>query len=245
MCNRAYLQGNPKEERLRMQHLAIIPDGNRRWASKNKLQAIFGHKKGMEAVRTAIDVCVKNNIKYLSFYTFSLENFRRSEEEKSYLFDLIADGFKSRLSELIAAGVRIRFIGDRNYFPERISHVIADIENQTQHLSALNLSLLFCYGSRGEVVDTVKRLAQKIKDGFLAIEDITEETISDSLWTAGIPDPDLIVRTSGIVRISNFLLYQAAYSEFSFLNCYWPEVTSDILEECINKFQDTQRNFGK
>jgi len=228
-----------------MQHLAIIPDGNRRWAAKNKLQAIFGHRTGMEAVRTAIKVCINNNIKYLSFYTFSLENFRRSEEEKSYLFDLIADGFKSRLSELISSGVRIRFIGDKNYFPERIRGVITDIENETQHLDVLNLSLLFCYGSRGEIVNTVKILAQKVKDGILSIEDINEDTVSDSLWTAGLPDPDLVIRTSGIVRISNFLLYQAAYSEFSFLNCYWPEVTSDILEECIAKFYDTQRNFGK
>jgi len=228
-----------------MQHLAIIPDGNRRWAAKNKLQALLGHRTGMETVRTAIKVCIKNNIKYLSFYTFSLENFKRSEEEKSYLFALLTDGFRKNLPELVAQNIRVRFLGDRALFPEKIRDIINEVEAKTAHLNKLNLNLLFCYGSRGEIAHAVKVLAQKVKDGILSIEDINEDTVSNSLWTAGIPDPDLVLRTSGTVRTSNFLLYQSAYSEWSFLDCHWPEVTAELLEQNIDKFKEIKRNFGK
>jgi undecaprenyl diphosphate synthase len=228
-----------------MQHLAIIPDGNRRWAKKNKFKSLLGHKKGLQAFRLAIKFCIKRGIKFLSIYTFSLENFKRSEDEKNYLVELFVNEFPKQLPELIEQGIRVRFLGDRNYFPEKVRPVIDEIEEKTKHLDLLNFNLLFCYGAKGEIVHAVKNLAKKVKDGNLNINDINEQSISDSLWTTGIPDPDLIIRTSGIIRLSNFLLYQAAYSEFAFLECYWPEVTEAHLADCVNKFEEVQRNFGK
>lgn len=227
-----------------MQHLAIIPDGNRRWAKANKLESIFGHRKGLDIVKTAIKVCIKKRIKYLSFYTFSLENFNRSEIEKKYLFSMLADEFRSALPGLVKEGIRVRFIGDSSYFPEIIKETVIDVERETASGDRLNLNLLFCYGSRGEVVHAAKTLAQKVKAGLLQIEEITEESLSDSLWTAGTPDPDLIVRTGNTMRTSNYLLYQGAYAEYMFLEQYWPEVTEEILGSCIDKFQDIKRNFG-
>jgi len=227
-----------------MQHLAIIPDGNRRWATKNKLESFFGHKKGLNSVRSAIKVCIKNNIKYLSFYTFSLENFRRSEHEKNYLFNLLTTEVTKELPELIKQKIRVKFLGDATYFPKTVHTAIKQIEEQTKDLNVLQLNLLFCYGSQQEMVHAVKTLAQQVKDGKLDINDIDTQKITNSLWTTGIPDPDLIIRTSGATRLSNFLLYQAAYSEFLFLDYFWPEITEQILEKSLYKFTHVQRNFG-
>ncbi|MFA5306344.1 MAG: polyprenyl diphosphate synthase [Candidatus Babeliales bacterium] len=228
-----------------MQHLAIIPDGNRRWAAQHKLESFFGHKKGLEPVQSAIKVCIEKSIRHLSFYTFSLENFKRSDHEKSYLFNLLADNFISKLPDLIKNGVRIRFIGDRSRFPEKIRAIVHQTEQETEHLSTLNVNLLFCYGATAELTQAVRAIAQQVKDGIITPEQITEETLRSSLWTVGIPDPDLIIRTGGLARLSNFLLFQSAYSEFSFLDCYWPDVTEEKLKTCIDQFNQTKRNFGQ
>ncbi len=228
-----------------MQHLAIIPDGNRRWAKQNKLESFFGHQRGMEVVRYAIQACIKNSVKYLSFYTFSTENFRRSDIEKNYLFNLLVDGFTKNLPELISNGVRVCFIGDRALFPEKVRVAADHIEDQTKHLDKLQLNLLFCYGATAEITHAVKALAHKVKMGLLQPEEIDETKVHDELWTAAMPDPDLIIRTGGVVRLSNFMLYQSAYAEFSFLDCFWPEVTEDLLERSIQKFDAVKRNFGQ
>jgi undecaprenyl diphosphate synthase len=228
-----------------MQHLAIIPDGNRRWAAQNKLESMFGHQRGMEQVRMAIRTCIQSGIRYLSFYTFSLENFKRSELEKKYLFNLLADGFSKELPELVKEGIRVRFIGDRQKFPDQLASVVKMVEEQTKHLTRLNLSLLFCYGGTAEIVAAVKQIAQQAKDGHVEVEAITERTVHDALWTADLPDPDLIIRAGGESRLSNYLLYQAAYSEFRVLETYWPAVTEAELAECIEKFNQTKRNFGQ
>ena len=228
-----------------MQHLAIIPDGNRRWAKKNKLRSLLGHQKGMDAFEVATKFCIKNKIKYLSIYSFSLENFNRSEEEKSYLFDLLIKQTQTKLASFIKNGIRIRFIGDRSYFPKKVVPAIAELEEKTKHLDTLNLNLLFCYGAKLELVHAAKELAKKVKAGILDVDDIDENQISNSLWTANMPDPDLIIRTSGRCRLSNFLLYQAAYSEFMFLDCFWPEITHGHLQNCFDEFKNIQRNFGK
>lgn len=227
-----------------MQHLAIIPDGNRRWATQNKLESFFGHKRGFETVRTAIKVCLNNKIKYLSLYTFSSENFKRSDLEKNYLFDLLAQGFKDNVQELIDQDIRVSFIGDRHLFPDKIKDVVTVIEEKTQHAQTLFLNLLFCYGARAEIVNAAKEIAKRVTCGALKIEDITEETFQNALWTGTMPDPDLIIRTGKVSRLSNFLLYQAAYSEFAFPDCFWPEITEQILESYIEKFKETKRNFG-
>jgi len=227
-----------------MNHLAIIPDGNRRWAKEHKLEAFFGHKKGVDAVRSAITVCIKNGIKYLSFYTFSLENINRPELEKSYLFKLLSTEFTSLLPELIKEKVRVRFLGDRNLFPKDIRTTIGDVEEKTKHLNTLNLNLLFFYGGQQEIAQAMQKIASQVQHGELEIKDISVNTIKDSLWTSGMPDPELIIRTSGISRLSNFLLYQAAYSEFMFLDSFWPETNEAMLQGCIDKFTGIKRNFG-
>jgi undecaprenyl diphosphate synthase len=228
-----------------MQHLAIIPDGNRRWAAQHKIESFLGHKKGMEVIRTAINICIKKNIQHLSFYTFSLENFKRSDLEKNYLFNLLAENFLKELPELMRNGIRVRFIGDRSQFPKQLHAIIEQMEQQTENLSTLNLNLLFCYGATAEITNVVKNIAQKVKSGLLSPEQIDDTTIRASLWTHEIPDPDLIIRTGKQSRLSNFLLLQAAYSELMFLDSFWPDITEQKLEECIEVFNHAQRNFGK
>jgi undecaprenyl diphosphate synthase len=229
-----------------MQHLAIIPDGNRRWAKANKLESVFGHRKGMDVVKMALTVCVKKGIKFLSFYTFSLENFKRSEAERSYLFSMLSTEFRTAIPELVEQGVRVRFLGDESYFPESIRATIKEVESATESCTAINLNLLFCYGARQEIVHAAKVMAQKIKDGLLDVDSITEESLGRSLWTGSMPDPDLILRTgmANSPRISNFLLYQAAYSEWMFLDEYWPQMTEELLGGYIEKFDSIKRNFG-
>jgi len=227
-----------------MQHLAIIMDGIRRWAKKNKLASIMGHEKGFGTIETAIDFCIKSNIKYLSIYAFSLENFNRSEEEKKYLQNLFKKHIKKELVKFIKNGIRIRFVGDSNYFPKDLVSLIEDAEEKTKHLDKLNFNILFCYGSRQEVVDATKKIAQSVKDGLLDVDEINEKKLEDNLWTKGIPNPDLILRTGGDLRLSNFLLFQAAYSELEFLDCFWPEITNEHLQKCLDKFKKKKRNFG-
>lgn len=229
-----------------MQHLAIIPDGNRRWAKANKLESFFGHRRGLDVVKTAMRSCIKNGIKHLSFYTFSLENFRRSEVEKDYLFSMLASEFRGAIPELVRERIRVRFVGDNSYYPDAIKQTIEEVEKATASGDRLNLNLLFCYGARQELMFAAKVIAQKVKDGVLDIAAVTEETMNSVLWTAGTPDPDLIIRTGSgqSPRMSNFLLYQAAYSEWMFLDQYWPEVTEELLQSCIEKFQNIKRNFG-
>ncbi len=228
-----------------MQHLAIIPDGNRRWAAANKLEAYLGHRKGMESFQTAIRVCLDRGIGFLTFYTFSLENFKRSEMEKNYLFSSLPNEFLKNLPNLIEKGVKVQFLGEEQYYPSSLQQTIKEIHEKTQHLSNLTLSLLFCYGGRQELVNATRSIAQQVASGELKVGEINEHTIGNALWTSDMPDPDLIIRTSGIVRLSNFLLFQAAYSELKFLNCFWPEVNEEILRQCIDEFENVKRNFGK
>jgi len=228
-----------------MQHLAIIPDGNRRWARKDLKATFWGHKQGTQTVKTAIQFCLKNNIKHLSFYTFSLENFNRPEAEKNYLFELLANDFEEHLAKLKEQQVCVKFVGQNSSFPERLQPVIKVIERETREFNKLFLNLLFCYGAKQEIVDAAKRIAEKVKAGILNSSDIDEKVIHQHLWSSNVPDPDLIIRTGGLNRLSNFLLYQAAYSEFLFLDIFWPEITEKHLEDCLNKFNSTQRNFGK
>ncbi len=227
-----------------MQHLAIIPDGNRRWARQNKLKSFFGHRRGMDAVQSAMEVCLKNEIRYLSIYTFSIENFNRSEEEQEYLFKLLADGMEQELPNLISSGINVRFIGEEKLFPEKIQRVVDLIESATKSLNKLYLNLLFCYGAQQEIASAARILAQKVKAGVLDPDEITEESLSKELWTSGTPPPDLIIRTGGVVRLSNFLLFQSAYSEFKFVDSFWPEMTVEKIQGCVDEFRDVKRNFG-
>jgi undecaprenyl diphosphate synthase len=228
-----------------MQHLAMIMDGNRRWAKEKKFEAVTsGHRRGVDTAKIAIKFCIKNSIKYLSLYTFSLENFSRSSSEKKYIFNLLVDVLKKNIDDFIKRGIRVRFIGDRNYFPNFVLPVIEEVEKKTKYLKTLQLNMLFCYGAKQELVMAAKKLASRVKDGLLEPADIDENSFRSEMWIGDIPDPDIIIRTGMISRLSNFLLFQAAYSELMFLDCYWPEVSEEILQKCVDKFHMTQRNFG-
>ena len=232
-------------EKVDMRHLAIIPDGNRRWAARNKLKTLLGHQKGGHAVKDAISVCLKNKIKYLSIYIFSLENFNRGDLEKDYLFKMIPDQIKENRPNLLKNRVRVRFIGDKNVFPANALNVINSIEAETRDFDSLNLSFLFCYGGRQEIVAAIKDLAKDIAGGAVSADKVDEQTLRNYLWSASLPDPDLIIRTSGISRLSNFFTFQAAYSELMFLDRFWPDVNEECLQKCIDDYVAIARNFGK
>ncbi len=227
-----------------LNHLACIMDGNRRWAKQRGLLAWHGHREGMEAVRTVIDFCLENAIRYVSLYTFSLENFKRSTIEKRYLFNYLAKQAESELPVFIKKGIRVRFVGDRSYFPESLRSVCDRVESDTSSGNHLLLNLLFCYGGQQELVSGIKGIVQDIKAGIICEEDVDEERINHYLWTGAIPAPDLIIRTGGVRRLSNFLLYQAAYSELYFLDCMWPDLSKEHLEKALSSFINIKRNFG-
>lgn len=225
-------------------HLALIMDGNRRWAKKRLLTPWKGHSEGVEAAQRSIEFCLKKQIKFLSLYTFSLENFSRSMEEKSFLFEILAHETHNRLPELIHNGVRICFVGDRTLFPKALVSVVDDVEAQTKHLDRLQVNLLFCYGGQQEIAHACKRIAQKVKAGLISEDQIDEKLISEHVWTGAIKEPELIIRTGGRKRLSNFLLFQAAYSELYFLDCLWPDLQEHDLEVALQYFDDVTRNFG-
>jgi undecaprenyl diphosphate synthase len=227
-----------------MKHLALIMDGNRRWAAEQGMEPLLGHEKGRDAARRAIKFCIDSGIKYLSLYAFSIENFKRSKQEQKHLFDLLVNGIAGELDEFIKEGVRIRFIGDRRLFPRHLMPSVRSSEQKTRLCSNLVVNVLFCYGAQQEFVSAARKISLRVKQGKLAVEDITEDTIQKAMWTAGTPNPELIIRTGGRARLSNFLLYQAAYSELAFLDCHWPEITEAHLAQCVADFQAIQRNYG-
>lgn len=228
-----------------LKHLACIMDGNRRWAKQNGLVPWYGHRQGIEALKLAVQFCVEKQIPYLSLYTFSLENFKRSEQENSFLFDLILQEAEGSLKEFKNNNVRLRFIGDRSYFPARVAYVLEALEAETAQATGLTINLLFCYGGRQEIVAGVKRIVNDAKANHLKVDDIDEQLIKEYLWLGDCPDPDLIIRTGGYKRLSNFLLYQSAYTELYFLDCLWPELTRDELEDAVVYYEQCQKNFGK
>ena len=228
-----------------IRHLACIMDGNRRWAKQYGWLPWDGHREGIKAAQRAMDFCLEQNIAYLSLFAFSLENFKRSKKELQFLFSVLPNEIKKRLvDDALKKNIRICFVGDRLQFPKDARPVIDEIERATKDGTALQVNLFFCYGARQEIMHGVKALAQKIKDGLFSLDTVTDEQFEACLWTAGIPSPELIIRTGGVQRLSNFLLYQAAYSELYFLNCFWPEITSEHLQQALNSFGHRQRNFG-
>lgn len=228
-----------------IQHLACVMDGNRRWATSRGLPTLLGHKQGVTAVKTVVAFCLKQHIPYLSLYTFSLENFKRSLEEKSYLFNLIDEVVQQVAQDLVSQGVRIRFVGDRSLFPASVTTSCAAIERATAQADKLQLNILFCYGGRQEIVASVKNIAHQVAAGILLPDDITQEHIHNNLWMPPhIPDPDLIIRTGAVHRMSNFLTFQSVYSELIFFDCMWPDMTETLFEQAVQEFQRRSRRFG-
>ena len=226
-------------------HIAMVMDGNRRWAKKRGLIPMIGHSEGVNSVKSVIEFCLKKRIRYVSLYMFSIENFKRSTREKSFIFNLLMKMTRKNVAQLIKQGVRVRFVGDRSLFPDKVKMSCQQMEQETAHLDKLHLNLLFCYGGRQEIVESVKRIARKVKRGQLSEDDISEDLVKQNMWSGDIPDPEIIVRTGGAHRLSNFLLYQSAYSELYFLDCLWPDITMDDLEKVYEDFMQRKRNFGK
>ncbi len=238
------IQDIPQEKRIK--HLGIIMDGNRRWAKSHGYKPWIGHKKGVEPVRTTLEFCIKNQIAHLTLYVFSLENFNRPQEELSYLFDVLAQQIADQeLDKLFKEGIKVRFIGERSLFPEKLKPLIEDIESKTAQGDQLTLNLLFCYGGQQEIVAACQKIASEAAAGILDCEKITPEIFSHYLWSGPIPPPDLIIRTAGDQRLSNFLTWASAYSELCFLPCFWPEITDAILTESLEKFYQRKRTFGR
>ena len=221
-------------------------DGNRRWATRQSLVTLLGHKKGIEAIDVVVDFCLAKKIPYLSLYAYSIENlYNRSQEEQEYLFGQLAQEALRNVDNFKRKNVCIQFIGDRTLFPKNVQPVCQQVEEETARCNGLQLRLLLCYGGRQEIVDTAKRIAQNVVKGALKVDDITPELFESNMWTTGIPSPDLIIRTGGQQRLSNFLLYQAAYSELYFLDCMWPDISEKELELALIYYDECQKNLGK
>lgn len=227
-------------------HMACIMDGNRRWALRHKFKPWIGHRKGVESMRRAMKFCIKKNIAYLSLYSFSLENLtNRSEPEQDFLFNTLAHELYKELDDFVAQDIRIRFIGDRARFPKQVIPLCDEVERKTVHLKKLNLQLLLCYGGRQEITAGIKKIVTDVQAGKLCADTLTPEQVERYLWMGGIPDPELIVRTGGVKRLSNFLTYQSIYSELYFLDMLWPEVQESDLQGALDYYSSCRRNFGK
>ncbi|WP_434618816.1 isoprenyl transferase [Azospirillum sp. B2RO_4] len=225
-------------------HVAIIMDGNGRWAKARGLPRTAGHKKGVDAVRRTVEAARELGIGTLTIFSFSSENWRRPEEEVSDLMGLLRFYLRSEVAELHRAGVRLRVIGDRTRLSEDINRLIDNAEGLTRDNKVMTLVVALSYGSRLEIVHAARRLAEEVAAGRLKPEAIDEDALSARLYTADIPDPDLIIRTSGEKRISNFLLWQAAYAELVFVDTLWPDFTKRDLEAAIEEFHRRERRFG-
>jgi undecaprenyl diphosphate synthase len=226
------------------EHVAIIMDGNGRWAKQRGLPRTMGHRKGVDAVRETVRAAGDIGIKYLTLFAFSSENWRRPETEVSDLLGLLKAFIRRDLSELHRQNVRVKIIGDRHGLQNDILDLLIDAEETTKGNTALTLIIAFNYGSRDEIARAMVSLARDVEDGRLRAQDITPALINARLDTAGIPDPDLIIRTSGEERLSNFLLWQAAYSEFIFIPDYWPDFNREILYSALETFASRNRRFG-
>lgn len=224
-----------------LEHIAIIMDGNRRWAKEKNLPSAMGHKKGVDALKTTLRACKDFGIKYLTVYAFSTENWKRKKEEVDFLMELLAITLTNELAEMHSEGVVISFIGDISKLSDKLQKILANSVETTKNNSGVHLQIAFNYGARDEIVHAVKSIVEK----GVKSEDITEEMISENLYTKNIPDPDLLIRTGGEKRISNYLLWQIAYSEILVTDEYWPEFGRDSLARAVEEFKNRQRRFGK
>jgi undecaprenyl diphosphate synthase len=225
-------------------HVAIIMDGNGRWAKARGLPRYAGHRRGAEAVRRTVDASIELGIRYLTLYGFSSENWKRPANEVYDLMGLLRHYLRAEIAELHRNRVRLRIIGERNRLSPDINNLILKGEELTRDNDRLNLTIALSYGGRAELAGAARRLARLVQEGRLAPEGIDERAVADQLLTADLPDPDLVIRTSGEQRISNFLLWQSAYSELVFTSTYWPDFGKLDLERAINDFCGRERRYG-
>jgi len=232
-------------KKTNLQHIAIIMDGNRRWAKNKGLPSAIGHKKGVDALKRTVYACDDYGIKYLTVYAFSTENWNRKPEEVEFLMNLLGNTIKNELNELNENGVVISFLGDLTKLNPKLQEILYNAVDVTKNNTGVHLQIAFNYGARDEIVHAFKTLSKKVQSGEINTDDITEEMISNSLYTSGMPDPDLLIRTGGEVRISNYLLWQIAYSEILIVDEYWPEFDKNSLASAVEDFYSRNRRWGK
>nr|WP_319251720.1 isoprenyl transferase [uncultured Celeribacter sp.] len=225
-------------------HVAVIMDGNGRWAQARGKPRLFGHHAGAKRVREIVRACPELGVKYLTIFAFSTENWKRTQTEVSGLMSLFRRYIQNELRVLVSEGVRVRFIGDRLRLDRKLVDLMDGLEEATKDNDLVNLTIAINYGGRDEVARAVKALACDAKNGKLDPESVDETTLTRYLDTRVLPDPDLVIRTSGEARVSNFLLWQAAYSEYEFIDTLWPDFTATIFAECIDRFAGRDRRFG-
>ncbi|MGE5799908.1 MAG: isoprenyl transferase [Syntrophaceae bacterium] len=225
-------------------HIAIIMDGNGRWAQNHSLGRIAGHRKGAESVRNIVEACRKIGISYLTLYAFSSENWSRPEREVRALMTLLERYLKSEVKVMMKNNIRLLTIGDTDALPEKVRTILRDTIGQTAANTAMTLILALNYGSHDETLGAAKKMVAEALQGKIGAADVTMERFADGLFTRGIPDPDLLIRTSGEYRLSNFLLWQMAYTEFYFTDILWPDFREEQLIEAIIEYQKRERRFG-
>ncbi|MBP3286855.1 MAG: isoprenyl transferase [Prevotella sp.] len=225
------------------EHIAIIMDGNGRWAMDRGLDRTFGHKAGLDNLEAITTICSNLGVKYLTVYAFSIENFNRPAYEVEALMGLVLSFIKMDLFH--NNNVSFHVVGDRERLPKSVQDKLRSMEEETAMYDGMAMTIAMGYSSKQEIVNATKKIALEVQSGKMSADDINEETISKHLWTAWMPDPDLLIRTGGEVRISNYLLWQCAYSEFYFCDTYWPDFGEEDLHKAIASYQRRQRRFGK
>lgn len=232
------------ENNTNLKHLAIIMDGNRRWAKENGVSVKDGHKAGAEKLSEFVKWCIEFNIKYLTVYAFSTENWKRDKEEVDDIMSLLNNYLSAKKDEFYDSGVKVKMIGVEDNINIDTLKKIKDIEEYTKNNNKIQLNIAFNYGGRREILDATKKIVSEVKSGKISIEDIDEELFKENLYYGNIPDPDLMIRPGGDYRISNYLLWEMAYSEFYFTKTYWPDFSKELLEEIINNFNTRERRYG-
>lgn len=225
-------------------HIAVIMDGNRRWAAKRGLPKVMGYREGAYTLKRIVRACNDIGVKYLTAYAFSTENWARPKEEVEYIMSLLLEFLKNADNEIAGQNIRIRVIGDIHGLSEDIKAEIAALTEKTRKNEGLTLVIALNYGSRNEITDAVKRIARDVKRNAIKPEDISEQLISSYLYTSGMPDPDLIIRSSGESRLSNFLLWQSSYAEFWYSDTLWPDFSKKELLQAIDDYMKRNRRYG-
>lgn len=238
------MQDIMSEKRAIPEHIAIIMDGNGRWAKQQGKPRYEGHIAGVESVRSSVRAAARNGVKWLTLYAFSTENWGRPAAEVEAIMELFCKSVMGECNDLKSQGVRVKVIGERTRFSAKVLEMIDYIESSTAEGSLLTLVLAFNYSSRREIALAMQQLAKRVKDGEIKVEDINEESIAASLMTCDMPDPDMIIRTSGECRLSNFLLWQASYAEFYFPEVLWPDFTEAEFDKAIEVFARRDRRYG-
>ena len=226
-------------------HTAIIMDGNGRWAEQKGMPRIFGHQNGVTAVRRIVEAASKFNIKYLTLFTFSVENWDRPRSEVDTLMGLLVQTLKDQFEDMFKNNIKLNAIGDLDTLPGEVREELYTIIENTKDNTGMTLTLALSYGGKQEIFKAVKEISEKVKNGIICLDNFDDSVINDHLYTSNLPDVDLLIRTSGEKRISNFLLWQIAYAELYFTDVYWPDFTEEDLEKAIVEYQNRERRFGK